>query len=104
MTHKQLPTAAQVGAYLTAHGWRFARPMKQPGSVFVYRQLSDSGKPLELFVPDDEGLEFNEHGRSVMAVVETIMSFEGRDARSVLADMLAAEPAPAAEPPAVPVP
>lgn len=104
MTHKQLPTAAQVGAYLSAHGWRFARPMKHPGSVFTYRQLSDSGRPIELFVPDDEGLEFNERGRSVMAVVETVVSFEGREAQSVLADMLAIEPVPAPEPPGVPVP
>ena len=25
MTPTQLPTAAQIGAYLTAHGWRFDR-------------------------------------------------------------------------------
>ncbi|MBN9122401.1 MAG: hypothetical protein J0I06_25210 [Planctomycetes bacterium] len=96
MTPTKLPTAAQIGAYLTAHGWRFARSMKEPGAVYVYHQPADDGKPIELFVPDEHGLDLNGYGRSVMAVVDTIKCFEQRDWRAVLADMLATDVAPAA--------
>jgi hypothetical protein len=106
MTRTQLPTAAQIGAYLTAHGWRFDRPMKEPGAVYVYHQLTDEGNPVELFVPDEAGLEFNAHGRSVMAVVDTIKAFEQRSGEAVLADMLAIDvtPSPTPRTPPQPVP
>lgn len=98
----QWPTPEQIGAYLTAHGWRFARPMKQPGVVYVYHQLSDDGEPMELFVPYyvpgvDETVDF---ATSVLAVVETIASFEKRSRDEVFADLLATEVAPAPQAPA----
>lgn len=100
MTPTQLPTAAQIGAYLTAHGWRFDRPMKEPGTVYVYHQLSDDGNPMELFVPDEDGLEFNGYGRCVMAVVDTIKAFEDRSWQVVFADLLATQVSPAPPAPA----
>jgi hypothetical protein len=101
MNPKQLPTPAQIGAYLTAHGWRFARPMKEPGAVYAYKQTSDDGNPIELFVPDQDGLDVNGYGRSVMAVVETMRAFECRSWQDVLADMLATEPTPTSRAPIV---
>ena len=89
MTPTQLPTAAQIGAYLTAHGWRFDRPMKEPGAVYVYHQRTGAGKPIEVFVPDQEGLDYHSRGRSVMAVVEMVKEYEQRSRQAVLAEMLA---------------
>jgi len=98
----QWPTPEQIGAYLTAHGWRFARPMKQPGAVYVYRELSDDGEPMQLFVPHfvpgvDEVIDF---ATSVLAVVETMESFEGRTRDEVFAEMLATEVPSAPQAPA----
>jgi hypothetical protein len=104
MTPTELPTAAQLGAYLTAHGWRFDRPMKEPGSVYVYHRLSDAGNPMELFVPEEDGMDFNSYGRCVMAVVDTIKAFEQRSWQAVVADMLATQPNPAPAPRTSPVP
>lgn len=104
MTPTQLPTAAQIGAYLTAHGWRFDRPMKEPGTVYVYHQPTDEGNPIEVFVPDEDGLDFHSRGRSVMAVVEMVKEYEERSWQVVLADMLATDPAPAPAPRTPPVP
>ena len=97
MTHTQWPTPEQIGAYLTAHGWRFDRPMKQPGAVYVYHQRTDDGKPVELFVPHfvphvDAVQDF---ASSVLAVVETVQALERRDRDAVLADMLATGVTPA---------
>jgi hypothetical protein len=91
MNPAQLPTAAQIRVYLAAHGWRFDRPMKEPGAVYVYHRLTDNGKPIEVFVPDEEGLDPDSRGRSVMAVVDTVKAFERRNWQSVLADMLATD-------------
>jgi hypothetical protein len=104
MTRVQWPTPEQIGAYLCSHGWRFDRPMKQPGAVYVYHRLTDSGKPIELFVPYfvpnvDEVSDF---ATSVLAVAETVESFEGRDREAVLADMLAIDSAPTSRTPPVP--
>lgn len=95
MIRTHWPTPEQIGAYLTAHGWHFARPMKEPGAVYAYNELSDDGEPMELFVPDftpgvDEVIDF---ATSVLAVVETVMSFEKRSEADVFADMLAIVPA-----------
>jgi hypothetical protein len=77
--------------------------MKEPGSVYVYHQKSDDGNPIELFVPDEDGLELNAYGRSVMAVVDTIKAFEDRGREAVLADLLATAPTPVPRTPPVPV-
>jgi hypothetical protein len=90
-----------MGAYLSAHGWRFDRPMKEPGAVYVYHQLTDSGEPIEVFVADERGLDPDNRGRSVMAVVDMVKVFERRNWQAVLADMLATD-APAT--PRAPVP
>lgn len=102
MTPTELPTAEQIGTYLTTHGWKFARPMKDPGAVYVYHQTTDAGKPIEVFVPDEDGMEFNSRGRSVMAVVDTVKAFEQRSWQAVLADMLATNHAPTPRTPPVP--
>ena len=97
MSRTHWPTPEQIGAYLTAHGWRLDRPMKQPGAVYVYHQPTDDGRPVELFVPHfvprvDPVEDF---GTSVLAVAETLESFEGRGRDAILADMLAADAPPA---------
>lgn len=101
MTRVQWPTPEQIGSYLTAHGWRFDRPMKQPGAVYAYRQQTDDGKPVELFVPhfapDTDAVQ--DFATSVLAVVETIQAIEHRDRETVLADMLAIEVTPATRTP-----
>jgi hypothetical protein len=33
--------------------------MKEPGAIDVYHQKTDDGNPIELFVPDEDGLELN---------------------------------------------
>jgi|GEM_PF-3756105 len=93
MKRVQWPTPEQIGAYLCAHGWRFDRPMKQPGAVYVYHQLSDTGKPVEVFVPyyRPQSDEIRDFATSVLAVAETVESFEGRDRETILAEMLATE-------------
>jgi hypothetical protein len=103
MTRTQWPTPEQIGTYLCSHGWRFDRPMKQPGVVYVYHQLTDSGEPVELFVPHfvphiDEVSDF---ATSVLAVVETVEALERRDREAVFADMLATT-APTPRTPPVP--
>jgi hypothetical protein len=105
MIRTQWPTPEQIGAYLTAHGWRFARPMKRPGAVYVYHQLSDAGNPVELFVPhfDPRTDAVEDFASSVLAVIDTIKSFEDRSEEAVLVDMLATEPKPAPQTPPVPV-
>jgi hypothetical protein len=102
MIRTQWPTPEQIGVYLTTHGWHFARPMKQPGAVYAYDELSDDGEPMELFVPEfapgvDETIDF---ATSVLAVVETVKSFEKRSEDEVFADMLAIDPRPAPRAPA----
>lgn len=92
MNPMHLPTAAQIGAYLTARGWRYDRPMKEPGAVYVYHERTARGEPVELFVPDEHGMEFNARGRSVMAVVDLVKDYEARSRQAVLADMLATAP------------
>jgi hypothetical protein len=96
MTRTQWPTPEQIGAYLTAHGWRFDRPMKQPGAVYVYHLRTDGGKAIELFVPHfvprvDEVQDF---ATSVLAVVETVQALEHRDREAIFADMLATDVTP----------
>lgn len=91
MTHSQLPTAAQIGTYLAAHGWRFARPMKEPGAVYAYHQTTDDGDPIELFVPDEGHLDYHSRGRAVMAVTDVVAAYEERNRQDVLADLLAVE-------------
>ena len=100
MTPTQLPTAAQIGTYLTAHGWRYDRPMKEAAAVYVYHRPTDEGNPIELFVPDEAGLDFHSRGRSVMAVVDMVKEYEERGWQAVLADLLATEVAPAPPAPA----
>ena len=97
MSQIQWPTPAQIGVYLTAHGWRFARPMKRPGTVYAYHQPSDDGNPVELFVPhfDPRADAVEDFASSVLAVADTVRSFEERSWQAVLADMLATEVAPA---------
>lgn len=97
MKRKHWPTPEQIGAYLTAHGWPFERPMKQPGAVYRYHRLSDDGNPMELFVPHfvpqvDDVIDF---ATSVLAVAETLESFEGRDRHAILDEMLAIDTAAA---------
>jgi hypothetical protein len=106
MIRTQWPTPEQIGAYLTAHGWRFDRPMKEPGAVYVYHQLSDDGNPVELFVPHFEPRAdaVEDFASSVLAVVETMMAFEHCSAEAVFAEMLATDPTPAPRTPPVSVP
>jgi hypothetical protein len=105
MTRTQWPTPEQIDAYLTDHGWRFDRPMKQPGAVYLYHQLSDDDNPMELFVPDyaPHADAVEDFASSVMAVVETIKAFEHRSGEAVLAEMLAIDVTPAPRTPPVPV-
>lgn len=90
MSRTHWPTPEQIGTYLTAHGWRFARPMKQPGAVYVYHRPSDDGRPMELFVPHfvPQADEVSDFATSVLAVAETLESFEGRNRHAILDDML----------------
>ena len=73
--------------------------MKQPGAVYAYHRPTSDGKPIRLFMPDrvpgvDEAIDF---AASVLAVVDTIGSFEKRGRDEVFADLLTAQVAPAAE-------
>jgi hypothetical protein len=104
MTRTQWPTPAQIGAYLTTRGWRFDRPMKQSGAVYVY-QHSEDGE-VELFVPHftPNADPVEDFASSVMAVVDTMKALEQRSGEAILADMLATDPAPAPRTPPQPVP
>jgi hypothetical protein len=105
MTRTQWPTPAQIGAYLTAHGWRFARPMKHPGAVYVYHRPADSGNDIELFVPEFDPCAdpVEDFATSVLAVVETIRALEQSTEEVIFAEMLAIDvtPAPRTPPAAV---
>jgi hypothetical protein len=101
MTRVQWPTPAQIGAYLTARGWRLDRPMKQPGAVYVSPHPTDSGNEIQVFVPDfDPNADAAEDfASSVSAVAETVAGLEGCRAEDVVAEMLAPGVTPAPRPP-----
>jgi hypothetical protein len=86
-TFPGFPSPEQIGAYLESHGWHFARPMKQPGKVYAMNELSDSGEPIELFVPHGE-MEWEDAASMTFAVVETLRAFERRSKEAVMADLL----------------
>ncbi|QJW95018.1 hypothetical protein [Frigoriglobus tundricola] len=102
MIREPMPTTEQIRAYLTAHDWRPGWAIGSVGAMYVYRELSDDGNPLTVFVPASEA--FDDYTQRVLDIADSLRVLERRDREAVLADMLATDPTPAPRTPPVPVP
>ena len=101
MTSGPVPTTEQVRAYLTARDWRPGWTIGSVGVMYVYRELSDNGNPITVFVPASEA--FDDYAQRVLDIGDTLKVLERRDREAVLADMLATDPMPVPRTPPVPV-
>jgi hypothetical protein len=86
MTNKQIPTPEQIRAYLRAHGWTPEDPMPEDVVVFTYKELSDDGLPITVYVPGS--VETPRYPLRVRDVVVTAAGMEERPEADVLAEML----------------
>jgi hypothetical protein len=69
--------------------------------MYVYRDLSDDGKPITVFVPVSE--EFDDYTERVLDIGNTLTVLEHRDREAILVEMLAIDTTPAPRTPSVPV-
>jgi hypothetical protein len=91
MIRSPIPTTEQIRAYLTAHDWRLGWVIGSVGAMYVYRDLSDDGKQITVFVPASE--QFDDYTERVLDIGNTLKVLERREREDVLADMLATNPA-----------
>lgn len=88
-----MPTVAQIRAYLTAHDWRFGWAIGSAGWMYVYRDPSDDGKPITVFVPASES--FDDYTQRVLDIGDTLRAFDHRERAAIIADVLATDVTPA---------
>lgn len=89
MTFGPMPTSDQVRAYLSARGWRFGWAIGSVGWMYVYRDASDDGQPITVFVAAHQTAE--DYTQRVFDVIETLQAFDRRPRRDIIADLLAVE-------------
>ena len=87
MSNGTTPTVEQVRDYLAAHGWRFGWEVGSVGAMYIYREPTDSGDQITVFVPASE--ESEDYPERVLDVANTLRVLENRDRDSILAEMLA---------------
>src|SRR4051812_32389462 len=100
---RPVPSPAQIRAYLTANGWHKGWDIPNAGEMFVYKELSDDGKELTVFLPMHD--LYDDYPYGVAALVESVAFTEGRPMDAVWADLRATAtpsapitPAPAPSP------
>jgi hypothetical protein len=82
-----IPEPERIGAYLTNHGWTGEFPLPSDGCMFTFRDLSDDGNPITVFVPGSSSVIF--YPLRVNDVVVTVAVIEERSEEAVWNDILA---------------
>ncbi len=101
MMTPDLPTPEHIRSYLSDHGWHEERRLPPAGVMFSLAAQTESGHPLTVFVPEQEGAA--DYPLRVADVVTTLAAFEDRSEDEVRADMLGTPlPQPAPTPPSHP--
>ena len=88
MTERRVPTPDQIRAWLSAHGWTPESPMPADVAIFTYKEPSDDGRSITVYVPGSIE-ETPRYPLRVRDVIVTAAGMEERPEADVLAEMLA---------------
>jgi hypothetical protein len=87
MKYLPLPHPEQIRSYLSKHGWTGEFSPPSDVEIFTYREPSDDGEPITVFVPGSSTVLF--YPLRVQDVVVTVAGMEERSEDAVRSDILA---------------